>query len=324
MISVIIPFLNSRKFLADAVKSVYAQTVSDWELLLVDDGSDDGGVEEALEYARRDPRRVRVLLPDGSAARGASAARNRGLRVARGDNIAFLDADDIWLPEKLARQKKLLGESPDAAMTFARVRYFFDDPAEGAGWDQPFAPLEDRIYNPPELTVAFLKDSNVYPCPTATLIRRSALTETGGFEERFRQVRTDLAVWAKLSLRFPVRADSAIVARYRQHGQSSVSKMFSDPEAHRRNEMEFWTWLLEYCNGLPEKIRRAPEEILCRKVMGLILEEETGGKRVNALAWRRIALRRMGRFPAFRRHARWVRLLLPRGLGRTGGERICC
>jgi glycosyltransferase involved in cell wall biosynthesis len=310
-ISVIIPFLNMRRFLTDAVESVYAQTISEWEILLVDDGSTDGSAEAALEYARRDPARVRALLPGPADGHGASAARNRGLREARADRIAFLDADDIWLPEKLERQTRILAEAPDAAMTFARVRYFFDDPQEGSGWDQPFAPLEDRIYHPPELTVAFLRDANIYPCPTATLIRRSALSEVGGFEERFRKVRTDLAVWSKLSLRFPVRADSGFVARYRQHGQSSVAQMFGDPEAHRRNEMEFWSWLLDYLNPMPANLRREPEELVCAQVLRLTLAEVTGGRKMNAFTWRWKVLRRLGRHPAFRREGRWIRMLLP-------------
>jgi glycosyltransferase involved in cell wall biosynthesis len=318
MISVIVPFLNMRRFLPDAVDSVYRQTLSDWELLLVDDGSDDGGADLALEIAGRDPKRVRVLLPDTSSARGASAARNRGLRVAQGEYIAFLDADDIWLPDKLERQQVLLEESPAAAMTFARVHYFFENPEEGGGWDQPFAPLQDRVYPPPELTVAFLRDANIYPCPTATLIRRSALIEVGGFEERFRKVRTDLAVWAKLSLHFPVRADSGFAARYRQHGQSSVAQMFGDPEAHRRNEREFWSWLLGYLDPLPAGLRREPEDLVCRQVLRLILAEVTQGKKKNPLAWRVAVLRRVRRYPAFRREARWIRMLAPNGM--QGGK----
>jgi glycosyltransferase involved in cell wall biosynthesis len=312
-ISVIIPFLNMRRYLAEAVASVYAQTDSDWEILLVDDGSDDGSAEAAREHARQDPGRVQALMPGPEDARGASAARNRGLRLARGEYIAFLDADDIWLPEKLARQRRILEEAPEAAMTFARVRYFFDDPREGKGWDQPFAPLEDRVYRPPELTAAFLRDANIYPCPTATLLRREALAAVGGFEERFRKVRTDLAVWAKLSLRFPVRADSGFVARYRQHGQSSVARMFSDPKAHRRNEMEFWNWLLGYLDALPRKIRREPEDLVCLQVLRMILADVTGGKRMNAFAWRWIVIRRILGYPAFRREGRWLQILLHRG-----------
>jgi glycosyltransferase involved in cell wall biosynthesis len=312
MISVIVPFLNMRRYLPDAVESVYAQTVSDWEILLVDDGSDDGSVDLALEYARREPHRIQVLLPSPSSSHGASAARNRGLRAARGEFIAFLDADDIWLPDKLERQRKLLIENPDASMTFARVHYFFDNPAEGAGWDQAFAPLEARMYDPPELTMEFLRSTDIYPCPTATLIRRSALMEVGGFEERFRKVRTDLAVWVKLSMHFPVRADSAFVARYRQHGQSSVAQMFGDPEAYQKNEMDFWSWLMNYLDSLPGKLRRKPETLVCRQVLRLTLAELTQGKKINAFAWRWALLRRVWRYPAFRREARWIRMLLPK------------
>jgi glycosyltransferase involved in cell wall biosynthesis len=313
MITVIVPFLNMRRFLPDAVDSVRRQTHADWELLLVDDGSDDGGAEYALAAAAEDPQRVRVLLPSPTSAHGASAARNRGLRVSRGEYIAFLDADDIWLPDKLERQLAILSDSPDAAMTFARVHYFFDNPEEGAGWDQPFAPLEDRVYHPPELTTAFLRDSNIYPCPTATLIRRAALAEVGGFEERFRKVRTDLAVWAKLSLRFPVRADSGFAARYRQHGQSSVAQLFGNPEANRKNEMEFWTWLLEYLDPFPPAIRREPEDLVCRRVLRMILAEISAGKRMNPVVWRWTALRRIWGYPAFHRHGRWLEMLAHRG-----------
>jgi glycosyltransferase involved in cell wall biosynthesis len=312
-ISVIIPFLNMRRFLSDAVESVHAQTETDWEIILVDDGSNDGGAEAAQEYARRDPERVRALLTGPADPHGASAARNRGLRIARGEYIAFLDADDIWLPEKLDHQKRILEEFPRAAMTFARVHYFFDNPAEGKGWDQPFAPLEDRVYDPPELAVEFLRDANVYPCPTATLIRRSALLAVGGFEERFRKVRTDLAVWTKLSLNFPVQADSTFVARYRQHGQSSVAQLFSDPAAHQKNELEFWTWLLGYLDRFPGRIRREPETLTCRQVLRLTLADVTKGKAMGALAWRRAVLPRVLRFPAFRREARWLRVLFSRG-----------
>jgi hypothetical protein len=198
-------------------------------------------------------------------------------------------------------------------MIFARVHYFFDNPAEGKGWDQPFLPLEDRVYSPPELTIEFLRDANIYPCPTATMIRRAALMAVGGFEERFRKVRTDLAVWSKLSLHFPVRADSVFVARYRQHGQSSVAQLFSDPAAHQQNEMEFWSWLLEYLDNFPGGIRREPEIIACRQVLRLILADVTKGKQTDGLTWRRAVLPRVLQFPAFRREARWIRVLFSRG-----------
>jgi glycosyltransferase involved in cell wall biosynthesis len=313
-VSVIIPVLNMRRYLPDALDSVYAQTSDDWAILLVDDGSDDGSLDLEREYVRRDPARVQILASGPSDSHGASAARNRGLRVARCEFIAFLDADDIWLPDKLERQRKLLIDNPETSMTFARVHYFFENPAEGAGWDQAFVPLEARTYHPPELTMEFLRNADIYPCPTATLIRRSALMEVGGFEERFRKVRTDLAVWVKLSLHFPVRADSAFVARYRQHGQSSVARMFSDPDAYRRNETDFWGWMLEYLDSLPAGIRLQPESLACRQMFRLILAEVMQGKRRNPLAWRWAVLQRAWQYPAFHRAARWFRMLRPGGM----------
>jgi glycosyltransferase involved in cell wall biosynthesis len=312
-VSVIIPFLNMRRFLPEAVDSVRAQTETDWEIILVDDGSDDGGEELARSYARGDPSRIRALPLPGQSARGASAARNRGLKDARGEYIAFLDADDIWLPDKLGRQKKILREHPEAAMTFARVHYFNDGPPQGEERDQPFAPLRERVYMPPELTVEFLRDADIYPCPTATLIRRCALREVGGFEEQFRKVRTDLAVWVKLSMNYPVYADSAVVARYRQHGVSSVAEVFGDPDLYHRNEVAFWDWLLRYLGGFPAAVRREPESLGCRKMFRLILAEVMQSGKQDALSWRWKVLRRAWRYPAFRREGRWIRMLMPGG-----------
>ena len=199
-------------------------------------------------------------------------------------------------------------------MTFARVHYFFRQSGggEAAGTSRSRRSKTGSI-DPPELTVAFLRDANIYPCPTATLIRRSALQTVGGFEERFRKVRTDMAVWAKLSLNFPVRADSAFVARYRQHGQSSVAQLFSDPDAHRKNEMEFWSWLLDTSTAFRARIRREPETLACRQVLRLILADVTKEKPMSAFAWRRAVLPRLLRFPAFRREARWLRVLFSPG-----------
>ena len=107
LVSVVIIFFNEERFLAEAVASVYAQTFHDWELLLVDDGSSDRSSDIAKGYAERDPARVRYLEHPGHANRGASASRNVGVHAARGEWVAFLDGDDIWLPERLERSVAL-------------------------------------------------------------------------------------------------------------------------------------------------------------------------------------------------------------------------
>jgi glycosyltransferase involved in cell wall biosynthesis len=310
-ISVIIPFLNMRGYLPEAVDSVYAQTMTDWELILVDDGSSDGSVEWAGKIVRRDPDRVRLLVPSQNAVHGASAARNRGLQVAGGEYIAFLDGDDIWLPGKMERQWKILEENPRAAMAFARVHYYHDPASDGGEWDQPYQPLREGLYDPPDLTLAFLGDDNIYPCPSATLLRRSALMEVRGFEERFSKVRTDLAVWVKITSRFPVYADLSIVTRYRQHANSSVAVVFGDAEAKWKTDLGFLEWLLEWIDALPARFRPRLRKVAAEKMFRLHLPKVLEGKPKNAWQWRRAMLQRMWKYAAFRTELRWMRRMLP-------------
>lgn len=109
-VSIVIPLFNRAATLARAIDSVRAQDIADWELLVVDDGSTDDGAAVAEAYG--DPR-IRVLRHPAN--RGAAAARNTGVRAARGPVIAFLDSDDEWLPGVLTAQLAVLGAAgPDA------------------------------------------------------------------------------------------------------------------------------------------------------------------------------------------------------------------
>src|SRR5260221_13006285 len=103
LVSAIIIFLNEERFLAEAVESVLAQSFVDWELLLVDDGSTDGSAALAGSFARKH-HRIRYLRHPDRANHGMSASRNLGLDHARGQFVGFLDADDVWLPNKLSEQ----------------------------------------------------------------------------------------------------------------------------------------------------------------------------------------------------------------------------
>src|SRR5437867_13258993 len=107
LVSAIIIFYNTEAFLAEAIESVLAQTCSDWELLLCDDGSTDGSTAIARRFADAHPDKIKYLEHPGSKNRGMSAARNLGLRHARGKFVAWLDSDDVWLPDKLQVQLAL-------------------------------------------------------------------------------------------------------------------------------------------------------------------------------------------------------------------------
>jgi Glycosyltransferases, probably involved in cell wall biogenesis len=120
-VTVIIPCYNHGRFLTDAIDSVLRQTWPDLELIVVDDGSTD---DTAAVVGRVTDARVRLLR---TAHRGVSAARNAGLEEARGELIAFLDADDIWEPTKLERQVALMDAEPDVALVFTDLRRYSAD-----------------------------------------------------------------------------------------------------------------------------------------------------------------------------------------------------
>ncbi len=106
-VSIITPAHNAENFLPETIDSVLDQTFRDWELIVVDDCSTDRTFEIASAYAAKDPR-VRVLRNEVNS--GVAATRNRGLEVASGDYIAFVDSDDLWLPEKLEKQLRFMKE----------------------------------------------------------------------------------------------------------------------------------------------------------------------------------------------------------------------
>ena len=107
-VSPIVIFLDAKSFFGEAIESIIGQDYADWELLLVDDGSTDGTADIARRYAELDSQRIRYLSHPGHENRGMSASRNLGIREARGEYLAFLDADDTWLPGKLTRQVAIL------------------------------------------------------------------------------------------------------------------------------------------------------------------------------------------------------------------------
>ena len=119
LVSIITPVYNSQAYLHDTIQCVLNQTYGNWELLMVDDISSDRSVEIMAEYAAKDPRiSYEVLSSKG----GASFARNTALAKAKGRYIAFLDADDLWKPDKLAKQVQFMQEH-DYAFTFHPYRY---------------------------------------------------------------------------------------------------------------------------------------------------------------------------------------------------------
>ena len=122
MVSVIMPAYNSEEYIRESIESVLVQTYSNWELLIVDDGSTDKTASIVQEY-----KDIRIHYLHQSNC-GVAAARNHGIREARGRYVAFLDSDDLWLPEKLARQLQFMKEQ-NIVFSYTWYRQFQETPA---------------------------------------------------------------------------------------------------------------------------------------------------------------------------------------------------
>jgi glycosyltransferase involved in cell wall biosynthesis len=221
LVSGIIIFLNGEKFIEEAIASVFAQTYENWELLLVDDGSTDNSTEIAKQYAQKYPEKVCYLEHENHQNRGMSATRNLGISNAKGEYIAFLDADDIWLPQKLEKQLETFHLQPEAAVVCGPTQWWFS--WTGKPQDtvldsmREVAPQSDTLYAPPTLLTLLLQNEARTPATCGVLIRRMLFETTGGFEESFRGMYEDQAFFAKVYLKAKVFVTRECWDRYRQH-----------------------------------------------------------------------------------------------------------
>ena len=208
-VSVIIPCHNGGVFLAEAIQSVLDQTFTLSEVIVVDDGSMDNSAAVAKSFGPP----VRLLQNPRRMER--SWSRNRGVRESRGDLIALLDADDIWLPHKLERQVPLF-QQPDVAMTHSRACEFSDEDGcrrfgHTAGWSFP-GQRGDRT----------LIRGNRVTALTAVM-RRDCFEKVGGFDcQRDIQGCEDFDLWLRLANKFRVEFQPDVQGYYRCHSAQST------------------------------------------------------------------------------------------------------
>lgn len=261
LVSVIVPFYNAQAFLEETIRSVFAQTWRHWELILIDDGSVDGGTPIALDYAARHPRRVRYIEHTGHRNRGVCSSRNLGIREARGEYVAILDADDFWLPRKLEAQMGLIQTHPEAGMVFGRSEYWYDWQKEkrdaARNHIPPVAP-GGKLYPPLFLLRhSYPLGSFGAPCPSSLLLRREVVEAVNAFEESFdlsgRQLYEDQAFLAKVYLNYPILVSDACWDRYRIHAMSCTAIAERTGRTEEARQFYF-NWLRTYLstNGVSD------------------------------------------------------------------------
>jgi len=251
-VSIITPFLNAEAHLAEAIASVRAQTCPDWELLLVDDGSHDGSSAIADRAAQKDSR-IRSLRRGADRPAGAAAARNLGLKAARGEFITFLDADDRFTADKLETQLELMARHPGAMMIYGPTLWWHPEDAR-LNWTENMRSLAGRLHAPPRLLdKVVLTLRGPVPCICAVLIRRGAFDLVGGFEERFR-LYEDQTLWVKIMARYPIYVSDHVTAMYRQHGGSTSAASEREGDYDRLGphpaRQAFLDWAGEYLLAL--------------------------------------------------------------------------
>jgi glycosyltransferase involved in cell wall biosynthesis len=265
LVSVVLPFLDAEVFLDEAVRSVCEQTHAKWELLLVDDGSTDRSAEIAAGWSERDSR-IRVLQHEGQENRGTSASRNLGLQHASGEFVALLDADDLFLPNKLERQIGHFERWPDAAMVYGRTLYWFGwsgKPEDGArDWIQPHGVPSDQLLFPPGTLAGYLRGTIHMPCVCGVLVRREVATTVGGFEDRFRGMYDDQVFFSKIAVSYPVLPGSECLDRYRQHPESmcATNAQIVDRLTTRRDFLDWVRGLLNEVDCTDPRVWNALRE----------------------------------------------------------------
>ncbi|NMG07856.1 glycosyltransferase [Brasilonema sp. UFV-L1] len=254
LVSIITPFLNTEKFIQEAIESVIIQSYENWELLLIDDGSTDRSTAIAQEYVSLYPKKVYYFEHDGHQNCGKSTSRNLGVSKAKGKYIAFLDADDIFLPQKLEHQVAILESQPETGMVYGPTQHWYSWTGKPEDYQRdsmrPLGVEPNTLFHPPSLLTEFLKTGEIVPCTCGVLVRREVMEAVGGFDDSIQYMFEDQVLLAKICLHVPVFVDSSCWDRYRQHSESSCSKAMQKGEYHpskpNRAHQIYLNWVQQY------------------------------------------------------------------------------
>ncbi len=218
LISVVIPLYNGVAYVRRSIPSILGQTYSDFELIVVDDGSTDGGPEVVRTFT---DARVRLIRQENA---GVSAARNRGIAEAQGKYVAFLDADDEWEPQFLDAIAHLSVAYPTAGIWATGYRRVFP-----TGLTVEFTVAESRSRTTLQIDDYFgrLPGGSIVHA-SAVAVPVSVFRELGGFRESY-DSGEDQEMWARIALHYPVGYDTRILSSFHQTGRQQKPRFRNSP-----------------------------------------------------------------------------------------------
>ncbi|MBV8781276.1 MAG: glycosyltransferase [Phycisphaerae bacterium] len=234
LISVVLPVYNSAPYIAKAVESILAQTFTDFELIIVNDGSTDG-TEAILRKFEKQDSRIRLISRPNT---GYIIALNEALGLARGELVARMDGDDISLPRRFERQVAFLREHPDVNVVGGRVEII---DSSGRLILRPETPLHDA-----ELQAALLEGRNVMGHPSI-MARRQAIVDCGGYDGATWPAE-DLDLWLRMGERGKLACVPQFVLRYREH-EKSISALQHERQLVKAREACQRAWARRGING---------------------------------------------------------------------------
>jgi glycosyltransferase involved in cell wall biosynthesis len=297
-VSAVIPVWNAESTIAEAVESVFAQTFRDFELIAVNDGSTDGTAAILESFGGR----IKVINRANS---GPAAARNAGVRASGGEYLAFLDADDRWMPGMLARTAAALDSDPACAMAYGNL----------AMLDSEGDSLNSSLIGPELAHAPSMEEilARMWPImPSAALIRRSAFERCGGFREEFKTASyEDAYLWLMLREQGHFHYIPENLAAWR----FSLYPRLIKPSAGGRDRATFERLVRERYNVTPERLVGARARA-SRSILGYIgLMALTRGDKIGA---RRAFTRALATDPyRLKNYLRLMKTFLPLSLARS-------
>ena len=265
IVSVIMPTFNRLEFLRPAIRSVFAQTLTDWELIIADDGS--SAETRAYLESLADPR-VKIIWLAHSGR--PSAVSNIAIGEARGDYIAFLDSDDLWLPRKLAAQVESLRSHPERGWSYTRFALVDGSgnpmvSKRAADWPAPSGWILEKI----------LTEATVIAQPSV-IISRPLLNRVGAFDEALIMCYDD-ELWLKLAAQSQIDGIDEPLTLVRRHGQHSGSDVIAWRDRRRVFEKALRTPAYAHLRSTLRSLRAE----MCA---GLAKSQIASGNRAGAVA----------------------------------------
>jgi glycosyltransferase involved in cell wall biosynthesis len=247
--TILSPTFNHEKYIGECISSALAQTFTDWEMIILDDGSTDKTGEIAAKFAREDPR-INYYGQENQGIFRLAETNNKGLAMARGRYISILECDDRWEPEKLQRQFDILEARSEVVVCWGRAQALVAETLEIQTLSPEAGVNNTKLWpNRPVGTILnALYLENMIPAVTITL-RRSALEAIGGFRQPAEFPTTDLPTLLDLALQGEFYFDDAILAQWRVYS-NQMTKMYPIMMLNQR-----WKYVIGHWSACPPAIQ---------------------------------------------------------------------